>query len=53
MCPACIATMTWIAAGAAGVGSVAALAINKRCSKDDNTKKGKDHVPETVKNRIA
>ena len=34
MCPACIATVTWIVAGAASSGGLAALAVKKRWSKD-------------------
>lgn len=29
MCPACIATLAWIAAGTASAGGVAALAVKK------------------------
>jgi hypothetical protein len=34
MCPACIATVTWIVAGATSSGGLTALAVKKRWSKN-------------------
>ena len=34
MCPACIATVTWIVAGATSSGGLAALAVKKPWSKE-------------------
>ena len=49
MCPACIATVAWIAAGTASTGGISALAVSSFRGKKH---RGKKQDPTTNKNNL-